>query len=90
MKHVVYVLIYIPAFVKQRVEKKKKKLIRVLKLIYIYLNLVLVQGRDASILLGLLKEFIPLNSLFLRVYSKVFNLSLPLSFLSFKSLVVLL
>ncbi|KAK7839084.1 hypothetical protein CFP56_018766 [Quercus suber] len=27
-------------------------------------------GRDASILLGLLKEFIPISSLFLRVYSK--------------------
>ena len=61
-KHVVYVLIYIPAFVKQRVEKKK--LIRVLKLICIYLNLVLVPGRDASILLGLLKEFIPLTLIY--------------------------
>ncbi|KAF3963425.1 hypothetical protein CMV_012185 [Castanea mollissima] len=28
-------------------------------------------GRDASILLGLLKEFIPKNSLFLRVYSRI-------------------
>ena len=61
-KHVVYVLIYIPAFVKQRVEKKK--LIRVLKLICIYLNLVLVPGRDASILLVLLKEFIPLTLIY--------------------------
>nr|POF18107.1 isoform 2 of tmv resistance protein n [Quercus suber] len=29
-----------------------------------------IDGRDASILLGLLKEFIPISSLFLRVYSK--------------------
>ena len=64
---------------KQRAEKK---LIRVLKLICISLNLVLVQGHDASVLLGLLKDFIPINSLFLRVCSKVFNLSLPFSFLS--------
>ena len=64
---------------KQRAEKK---LIRVLTLICISLNLALVQGHDTSVLLGLLKDFIPINSLFLRVCSKVFNLSLPLSFLS--------
>ena len=55
---------------------------RVLKLICISFNLALVQGCDAFVLLGLLKELIPINSLFLRVSAEVFNLSFPFSFLS--------
>ena len=76
-------MLYMFWYISQLLRNKElKKTHQGMKLICIYLNLVLVQGRDASILLGLLKEFIPIISLFVRVYSKVFNPSLPLSFLS--------
>ena len=71
-------MIYIPILW----NKEFKKLIWILKLICLSLNLALVQGCDASVLFGLLKELIPIVSLFLKVSTKVFNLSLPLSFFS--------